>query len=74
MELPELRLKTGVFNYNCYGCSKTNPQGLKMELFQEGDLAKAKFVPSENHTGWPGYTHGWVLMAAIDEWSAGPPI
>jgi acyl-coenzyme A thioesterase PaaI-like protein len=67
MELPELRLETGVINHMCYGCGKSNPQSLKMEFSQEGELAKAIFTPTEFHSGWPGYTHGGVLMAAIDE-------
>ncbi len=73
MELPELRMQTVEVNDMCFGCGKLNPQSLKMEFSQEGELAKAKFTPNEYHTGWPGYTHGGVLMAAIDEcvgWAA----
>jgi acyl-coenzyme A thioesterase PaaI-like protein len=38
-----------------------------MRFYMDGEAAKAEFVPTEFHQGWPDYVHGGVLMAAIDE-------
>ncbi len=51
----------------CFGCGKENPHSLKMRFYKEGDIAKAEFIPTEYHQGWPGHVHGGALMAAIDE-------
>jgi acyl-coenzyme A thioesterase PaaI-like protein len=67
MELPELHLEKLKENSMCFGCGKANPFGLKMKFSQDGEIAKSEFVPTAYHQGWPGYVHGGVLMAAIDE-------
>ncbi len=54
-------------NDMCFGCGKANPIGLKLKFSRDGDAVKAEFLPNENHQGWPGYTHGGVLMSVIDE-------
>lgn len=67
MQIPQLSLTKVDNNTMCFGCGKENPHSLKMTFAKDGDLAKAEFIPTEFHQGWPGYTHGGVLMAAIDE-------
>ncbi len=68
MEIPELNNLPKAFENNmCFGCGKANPIGLKLKPHLEGDTARAEFVPTEYHQGWPGYVHGGVLMAVLDE-------
>jgi uncharacterized protein (TIGR00369 family) len=67
MEVPELYLPKVQENKMCFGCGKANPMGLKVKLYRDGEVARAEFVPGEYHQGWPGYMHGGVLMALVDE-------
>ncbi len=67
MEIPQLVLAKVDKNPLCFGCGKENPSSLKMRFYMDGEAAKAEFVPTEFHQGWPNYVHGGVLMAAIDE-------
>ncbi len=67
MEIPQLSLTKFDKNPMCFGCGKENPHSLKIKFFKDGDIAKAEFVPTEFHQGWPGHVHGGALMAAIDE-------
>jgi acyl-coenzyme A thioesterase PaaI-like protein len=67
MDLPKLNLEKVSGNRMCFGCGKDNPLGLKLEPHREGDTAIAEFIPAEYHQGWPGFAHGGVLMAVLDE-------
>jgi len=67
MDIPQLVLAKVDKNPFCFGCGKENPLSLKMTFSMDGDAANAEFIPTEFHQGWPGYVHGGVLMAAIDE-------
>jgi len=67
MDIPQLTLAKVDKNPLCFGCGKDNPFSLKMKFYMEGDAAKAEFLPTEFHQGWPDYVHGGALMAAIDE-------
>jgi acyl-coenzyme A thioesterase PaaI-like protein len=67
MDLPELVLAKVDKNPFCFGCGTNNPHSLKMRFYNDGETAKAEFVPTEFHQGWPDYVHGGALMAAIDE-------
>jgi len=67
MEIPELHLEKIEENTMCFGCGKANPHSLKMKFSEEGETAKAEFLPNEYHQSWPGYVHGGALMAALDE-------
>jgi uncharacterized protein (TIGR00369 family) len=57
---------------NCWGCGVDNPIGLKLKFQRDGDTARAEFIPSENHQGWPGYIHGGIINALLDEAMAYP--
>lgn len=51
----------------CYGCGPANPHGLAIRFQQEGQEAVGVFVPRAEHQGFPGYVHGGVVAAALDE-------
>lgn len=67
MEIPQITLDSITENDMCFGCGKKNPIGLKLKFHKDGDTVKAEFTPAEVHQGWPGYTHGGVLMSVLDE-------
>jgi acyl-coenzyme A thioesterase PaaI-like protein len=52
----------------CFGCGQANLFGLQLELERrpEGGVA-GRFFVKQDHQGQPGYAHGGVLAAALDE-------
>ena len=44
--------------YNCFGCSPTNPYGLKCKFVDEGEYITCHWVPSENYQGFFHVLHG----------------
>jgi acyl-coenzyme A thioesterase PaaI-like protein len=52
----------------CFGCGQANVFGLQLELKRRPDGAVAgRFFVKQDHQGPPGYAHGGVLAAALDE-------
>jgi acyl-coenzyme A thioesterase PaaI-like protein len=51
----------------CFVCGRENPSGLKLEFFQTGDRVETTFTPGAEHQGWPGFVHGGILFAVLDE-------
>jgi uncharacterized protein (TIGR00369 family) len=57
----------------CFGCGQQNPAGLKLRFLTEGESVTAEFTPSADHEGYPGYLHGGITCALLDEamgWAA----
>ena len=51
----------------CFGCGQANLFGLQLEL-EAGDGGVAgRFFVKQDHQGPPGYAHGGVIAAALDE-------
>ncbi len=68
MDIPKLSFEEVKAYDMCFGCGKANEHGLKLRFYQDDSgAAKSEFIPNENHQGWPGYVHGGILMAAMDE-------
>ena len=55
---------------NCFGCSQGNPIGLKMRFTLKDETVLGKFISNENHEGPPGFVHGGIIGAVIDESSS----
>jgi len=53
--------------YNCFGCSPTNPMGLKMEFFEDGDEVVCNWTPENGFAGFHDILHGGVQATMIDE-------
>jgi acyl-coenzyme A thioesterase PaaI-like protein len=52
----------------CFGCGQANVFGLQLEMEPHGDAAvEGRFFVKQDHQGPPGYAHGGVLAAALDE-------
>ena len=52
----------------CFVCGMENPIGLKA-FFYEDDEGRviARFTPREEHQGYPGFVHGGIISALMDE-------
>src|ERR687896_2535046 len=52
----------------CFGCGQANLFGLQLELepTAEGGV-EGRFFVKQDHQGPPGFAHGGVLAAALDE-------
>lgn len=57
----------GKEGYNCICCSPTNPIGLKLEFWEDGDDIVAIWHPSTNYQGWIDTLHGGVQSMLLDE-------
>jgi len=53
--------------YNCFGCSPTNPLGLKMEFQEHGDEIVSMWTPGENYSGFHDILHGGIQATMMDE-------
>ena len=51
----------------CYVCGQRNTRGLRVVYRQAGELIETDFTPMEEHQGYPGFCHGGVLTALLDE-------
>lgn len=52
---------------NCFVCGKQNPYGLKLDFHEVDGRVETTFTPQPQHQGWPGYLHGGILYAVLDE-------
>jgi acyl-coenzyme A thioesterase PaaI-like protein len=52
----------------CFGCGQANLFGLQLEVSPApGGGVEGRFFVKQDHQGPPGYAHGGVLAAALDE-------
>jgi acyl-coenzyme A thioesterase PaaI-like protein len=51
----------------CFGCGQANLFGLQLELERSGEGVEGRFFVKQDHQGPPGYAHGGVVAAALDE-------
>ena len=52
----------------CFGCGPANLFGLQLELERTADGGvEGRFFVKQDHQGPPGFAHGGVLAAALDE-------
>jgi len=53
--------------YSCFACSPTNPSGLHMEFYQDGDEIVSKWDPGEHYQGFHDILHGGIQATMMDE-------
>jgi acyl-coenzyme A thioesterase PaaI-like protein len=52
----------------CFGCGQANLFGLQLELAPSADGGvEGRFFVKQDYQGPPGYAHGGVIAAALDE-------
>lgn len=53
--------------YNCFACAPTNPYGLNMEFYEDGDDIVSIWNPGDNYQGWLDTLHGGIQATLLDE-------
>lgn len=53
--------------YNCFGCAPSNPFGVKMEFFEDGDDIVSRWQPRDEYQGWLHTLHGGIQSVLLDE-------
>ena len=51
----------------CFACGPRNPSGLQLRFERDGETVATTFQGREMHQGFPGYVHGGVVSALMDE-------
>lgn len=51
----------------CFGCGKSNAEGLHIDFEVDGLEVTGRFMPRKSHQGFPGVAHGGIAAAAMDE-------
>lgn len=51
----------------CFVCGIQNPIGLKIIFETDGECTWAKFTPEDELQGYPGFLHGGITFALLDE-------
>jgi acyl-coenzyme A thioesterase PaaI-like protein len=52
----------------CFGCGQANLFGLQLELERRDDgTVQGRFFVKQDHQGPPGFAHGGILGAALDD-------
>lgn len=58
----------------CYGCGRSNPHGLHLKTYWNGEEGICHFTPRPEHTAFPKYVYGGLLASIIDCHSIGTAI
>lgn len=53
--------------YNCICCSPTNPLGLHLEFWEDGEDIITHWKPSSHYQGWLNTLHGGIQSMLLDE-------
>ncbi|MCW5892964.1 MAG: PaaI family thioesterase [bacterium] len=51
----------------CFGCSQTNPSGLRMRFRRRGEGVHAAYTVADQFHGAPGVVHGGIVATLLDE-------
>lgn len=50
----------------CFGCGPSNPKGLRIRTFPEGEEFVADWKPEPHHEAFPGVLNGGIIGALLD--------
>lgn len=56
-----------IADYNCFGCAPTNPIGLRLNFWEEGDYIYAEWEPTCHYEGYINMLHGGIQATLLDE-------
>lgn len=57
----------------CFGCGPSNPQGLQIKSFPDGEEVVAEFTPETYQEAFPGVLNGGIIGTLLDchcNWTA----
>lgn len=57
----------GFTGYSCFGCSPSNPSGLQMEFYKDGEEVVCRWDPDEHFQGFHDILHGGIQATMMDE-------
>ena len=60
----------GHADYKCFGCSPTNPIGLNLDFYEEGEYLVAKWKTRSEFQGFVNVLHGGIQSTLMDEVAA----
>ena len=63
--MPQRELLVNSDDNLCFGCGPTNPMGLKLEFWREGDRVLTECTPSRWWSGQPGVVNPGILYAIL---------
>ena len=64
---PDLSLNDETDYGLCFACGPRNLSGLQLRFQRDGDKVTTSFRARQEHQGFPGYVHGGVITALLDE-------
>lgn len=53
--------------YFCFACCPSNPYGLKMEFYEDGEDVVCYWQPRPEYQSWIGTLHGGIQCTLLDE-------
>jgi acyl-coenzyme A thioesterase PaaI-like protein len=56
-----------IAEYHCFGCSPTNPIGLRLNFWEEGEWVYANWTPDKWYEGYLNMLHGGIQATLLDE-------
>ena len=56
-----------IAEYHCFGCSPTNPIGLKLNFWEEDEWVYAQWTPEKWYEGYLNVLHGGMQATLLDE-------
>lgn len=56
-----------VEGYSCPGCCPTNPKGLRLEFWEDGDDIVSRWKPEASFQSWENTLHGGIQCLMLDE-------
>ncbi|MFC1824362.1 PaaI family thioesterase [Thermodesulfobacteriota bacterium] len=59
--LPKLR------GGHCFGCGSSNPIGLDLDFYRDGQYVCADVILKKHHEGWQNMAHGGIVSTLLDE-------
>jgi uncharacterized protein (TIGR00369 family) len=51
----------------CFGCSPSNPVGLRLTFRRRGDVVTTRYAIPDRFHGAPGIAHGGIVATLLDE-------
>lgn len=57
----------------CFGCGPSNPKGLRIRSFEQGEALVATWTPEAHHEAFPGVLNGGIIGSLLDchcNWAA----
>jgi uncharacterized protein (TIGR00369 family) len=53
--------------HSCFVCGESNPLGLDLRFYTDGQIVRAEFRPRPEHVGFKQTVHGGLISTLLDE-------